>query len=63
MLIGGDTIYDGLLIDTLPDSDPAAYAVSLRRLKQLNVSTVHGGHRESYGFAKHQFLIDQYLSN
>lgn len=62
MLIGGDTIYDGLLIDTLPDSDPAAYAVSMRRLKQLNVSAVHGGHRESFGFEKYQFLIDQYLS-
>jgi glyoxylase-like metal-dependent hydrolase (beta-lactamase superfamily II) len=63
MLIGGDTIYDGLLIDTLPDSDPAAYAVSMRRLKQLNVTTVHGGHRESFGFAKYQFLIDQYLGS
>ncbi|WP_420566078.1 MBL fold metallo-hydrolase [Thalassobaculum sp.] len=63
ILIGGDTIYDGLLIDTLPDSDPAAYAVSMRRLKQLNVSAVHGGHRESFGAAKYQFLIDQYLSS
>ena len=61
ILLGGDTIYDGLLIDTLPDSDPAAYAVSMRRLKQLNVSAVHGGHRESFGPAKYQFLIDQYL--
>jgi len=62
VLIGGDTIYDGLLIDTLPDSDPVVYGESMRRLKQLKVSNVHGGHRESFGPEKLQFLIDQYLS-
>jgi glyoxylase-like metal-dependent hydrolase (beta-lactamase superfamily II) len=61
MLIAGDTLYDGLLIDTLPESDPEVYAQSMERLKQLKVSSVHGGHRESFGAAKCAFLIDQYL--
>jgi glyoxylase-like metal-dependent hydrolase (beta-lactamase superfamily II) len=61
MLIAGDTLYDGLLTDTLPESDPEVYAQSMERLKQLKVSSVHGGHRESFGAAKCAFLIDQYL--
>ena len=62
MLIAGDTLYDGLLIDTLPDSDPAIYAESMKRLRQLKVAHIHGGHRESFGLEKFRFLIDQYLS-
>lgn len=61
MLIAADTLYDGLLIDTLPDSDPKVYAASLQRLRKLSVSAVHGGHRESFGAEKFAFLIDQYL--
>jgi len=62
-LIGGDAIYDGLLIDTLPDSDPAAYRVTMQRLRSLPATVVHGGHRESFGQAKLQFLCDQYLGS
>jgi glyoxylase-like metal-dependent hydrolase (beta-lactamase superfamily II) len=61
VLIGGDAIYDGLLIDTLPDSDPAIYAETMRKLRQLKVNAVHGGHRESFGAEKFLALIDHYL--
>lgn len=62
ILIGGDVIYDGLLIDTLPESDPQAYRNSMERLAQLNPSIVHGGHRESFGPLKYQTLINDYLA-
>ncbi|MEM6942660.1 MAG: MBL fold metallo-hydrolase [Pseudomonadota bacterium] len=62
MLIGGDVIYDGLIIDTLPESDPAAYRDSMRRLQGLTPSIVHGGHRESFGPLKYQRIIEDYLT-
>ena len=60
-LIDGDAIYDGLLIDTLPESDPAAYRLTMRRLRDLPAKVVHGGHRESFGQSKLRLLCDDYL--
>ncbi|MEM7742687.1 MAG: MBL fold metallo-hydrolase [Pseudomonadota bacterium] len=62
ILIGGDVIYDGLLIDTLPESDPAAYRVSMERLATLKPTIVHGGHRESFGELKFRRIVEEYLS-
>lgn len=61
-LIGGDAIYDGLLIDTLPESDPAAYRRTMDRLGRLRPRVVHGGHREAFGPAKFQRILDDYLA-
>jgi glyoxylase-like metal-dependent hydrolase (beta-lactamase superfamily II) len=61
-LIGGDAIYDGLLIDTLPDSDRSAYCVTMERLRSVPATVVHGGHRESFGASKLKKLCDDYLS-
>ncbi|MEQ8397419.1 MBL fold metallo-hydrolase [Thalassobaculum sp.] len=61
-LIGGDAIYDGLLIDTLPDSDRGAYRVTMERLRSVPATVVHGGHRESFGAPKLKKLCDDYLS-
>lgn len=60
-LIGGDAIYDGLLIDTLPESDLAAYRMTMERLRNLPAKVVHGGHRESFGQSKLRRLCDDYL--
>ncbi|MEM1384506.1 MAG: MBL fold metallo-hydrolase, partial [Pseudomonadota bacterium] len=62
MLIGGDVIYDGLLIDTLPESDPAAYRDSMGRLARLEPNIVHGGHRESFGPLKYRRIVEDYLA-
>lgn len=62
ILIGGDVIYDGLLIDTLPESDPADYRVSMERLSRLSPRVVHGGHRESFGPAKYRRIVEDYLA-
>lgn len=63
ILIGGDAIYDGLIIDTMPESDPVVYCTTMERLKTLDVSVVHGGHRESFGPAKLHLIADTYLQS
>lgn len=60
-LIAGDTLYDGVLIDTLPGADRDAYVRSLRRLRELPVTIVHGGHKPSFGRERCRSLIDAYL--
>jgi len=62
MLLGGDVIYDGLLIDTLPESSVEAYVETMRRLQTLPASVVHGGHRESFGQERLRAFTDAYLA-
>ncbi|GAB5471524.1 MAG: MBL fold metallo-hydrolase [Rhodospirillales bacterium] len=62
MLIGGDVIYDGLLIDTLPESSIEDYVETMRRLQTLPAAVVHGGHRESFGQARLRQFTDGYLA-
>ena len=47
-LYSGDIIYDGALIDDLPNSDVAAYRRSMQFLADLDVSVVHPGHGHSF---------------
>ncbi|MFB9356693.1 MBL fold metallo-hydrolase [Actinoplanes nipponensis] len=60
-LFSGDVIYDGGLLDSLPGSDPEAYARSLRRLRELPVRLTHAGHGPSFGRGRLHRLIDDYL--
>ena len=62
LLFSGDVIYDGALLDNLFHSSPVQLAHSLRRLKELPVATVHGGHYVSFGRDRMVELIDRYLS-
>jgi glyoxylase-like metal-dependent hydrolase (beta-lactamase superfamily II) len=48
-LFSGDAIYDGPLLDELPESDIDAYCMTMRRLLELPVTVVHGGHDPSFG--------------
>ena len=61
-LIGGDAIYDGLIIDTLPESDRGAYVGTMRRLLELDARVVHGGHRESFGPEKLTRIAEDYIA-
>jgi glyoxylase-like metal-dependent hydrolase (beta-lactamase superfamily II) len=61
-LFSGDVIYDGALIDNAWHSDPELYRVSLSRLKELPVETIHAGHEGSFDRARLVELIDSYLS-
>jgi glyoxylase-like metal-dependent hydrolase (beta-lactamase superfamily II) len=62
VLIAGDTIYDGVLVDTMPCSDVASYLATMERLRSLPVQVVHGGHRASFGRARMLEIIDDYLA-
>ena len=61
-LFSGDAIYDGLLIDDLPDSDVGDYLATMRRLKQLDLQVVHGGHEPSFDGARLIELADAYIA-
>ncbi len=61
-LFSGDAIYDGPLIDTLPDSDRVQYVHTMKRLLELPVTVVHGGHEPSFGRARLREIAAGYLS-
>ncbi|MET7287174.1 MBL fold metallo-hydrolase [Streptomyces sp. NPDC005573] len=60
-LYTGDVIYNGDLVDDLPESDPAAYRRSLTRLSTLDVSVVHPGHGRPFGRERLDGLLDRHL--
>ena len=61
-LFSGDAAYDGALLDTLPESDITAYIASMKRLRALPVTVVHGGHEPSFGRERLRQLADDYLA-
>jgi glyoxylase-like metal-dependent hydrolase (beta-lactamase superfamily II) len=61
VLYSGDVIYDGALIDDLPDSDVTAYRRSMHLLADLDVSVVHPGHGPSFDRTRLRQLVETYL--
>jgi len=61
VLLSGDAVYDGPLIDDLYHSQPDAYLDTMARLRELPVRVVHGGHYPSFGADRYRALIDDYL--
>lgn len=57
VLFAGDAIYDGPLIPF----DAPVYARTLRRLRELPVSVVHGGHDPSFGRDRLREIVDACL--
>lgn len=57
-LFSGDAIYDGPL---LPMGEMADYLATLRRLAELEVSVVHGGHDMSFGKDRMREICADYL--
>ena len=62
ILLSGDVIYDGELLDNVYHSNIEDYVESMERLRPLPVETVHGGHRDSFGRARFLELIDDYVA-
>lgn len=62
VLIAGDTIYDGPLVDDSYHSDVEKYVASMRRLERLPVRLVHGGHFPSFSGERMRQLIRGWLS-
>lgn len=60
-LFSGDALYDGELLDELPDSDIPDYIATMKRLRALPVAQVHGGHEASFDRKRMIHLIDEYL--
>jgi glyoxylase-like metal-dependent hydrolase (beta-lactamase superfamily II) len=63
ILFSGDAIYDGPLLDMLPDSSVQDYLSTMKRLRSLPVTIVHGGHEPSFGRERMVALADAYLSS
>ncbi|MGE3599877.1 MAG: MBL fold metallo-hydrolase [Dehalococcoidia bacterium] len=61
VLFSGDAIYDGPLLDNLPESSRTDYARSLERLLALDVTCVHGGHGESMSGERMREITRSYL--
>ncbi len=61
ILFSGDAIYDGPLLDELPDSDIGAYVTTMHRLEQLPARVVHAGHDPSFDGVRLRQLARQYL--
>jgi len=63
ILFSGDAIYDGPLLDMLPDSSVPDYLRTMERLRSLPVTVVHGGHEPSFPRDRMIALIDTYLAS
>lgn len=61
ILFSGDTIYDGPLIDDAYHSDVPAYIATMKRIADLPVRVVHGGHFPSFDGARYRDLVKDYL--
>jgi glyoxylase-like metal-dependent hydrolase (beta-lactamase superfamily II) len=61
VLLTGDIVYDGPLIEDTYHSDPADYVRSMRRLRDIPARVVHGGHFPSFDGARLRAMIDDWL--
>ncbi|SJM34543.1 MBL fold metallo-hydrolase [Mesorhizobium delmotii] len=62
ILLSGDIVYDGPLIDDVYHSAVDDYVETLLRMRELKVAVVHGGHFPSFGRVRYHQLIDEYLA-
>ena len=60
-LFSGDAVYDGPLLDELPESDIGQYCRTMERLLDLPVDVVHAGHDPSFGRDRLRELASSYL--
>ncbi len=62
ILFSGDTVYDGPLIDDAYHSDLGDYIASMKRILDLPVRVIHGGHFPSFDGQKYRELIRAFLA-
>jgi glyoxylase-like metal-dependent hydrolase (beta-lactamase superfamily II) len=63
VLFSGDTVYrDDVLLDSMPNSSIPDYVATMRRLRDLPVNVVHGGHDPSFGRARLVQRCDEYVA-
>lgn len=61
ILLSGDIIYDGPLIEDTYHANLEHYVASMEYLAKLPISVVHGGHFPSFGVVRFQQIIADYL--
>jgi glyoxylase-like metal-dependent hydrolase (beta-lactamase superfamily II) len=61
-LFSGDVVCEGGLIDDITGCSVPDYLATMRRLRDLPVRTVHGGHGDDFGPARLHELIDGYIA-
>jgi glyoxylase-like metal-dependent hydrolase (beta-lactamase superfamily II) len=61
ILFSGDAIYDGELIDDAYHSDLEDYIHTMRRLREMPATVVHGGHFPSFGRDRLRELAQAFL--
>lgn len=62
ILFSGDIVYDGPLIEGSTPEEDRQYIDSMKRLYDLPVRAVHGGHFPSYDGARHRQIIGTWLA-
>lgn len=62
-LFSGDAIYDGPLLDRLPESNLDDYLATMIRLRALPVTVVHAGHDPSFGRDRLVQIADRFIEN
>ena len=62
VLFSGDAIYDGPMLDILPESEPEVLRATHERLRRLAPRTVHGGHSPSFGADRLMEITAEYLA-
>jgi glyoxylase-like metal-dependent hydrolase (beta-lactamase superfamily II) len=60
-LVSGDAVYDGRLIDTLPESHVEAYLRTMDLLRLLDVDVVYPGHGWPFDRARLREIAETYL--
>jgi glyoxylase-like metal-dependent hydrolase (beta-lactamase superfamily II) len=60
-LVSGDAVYDGGLVDTLPESDVEAYVGTMEALSRLAVDLVYPGHGRPFDRARLKGIAEDYL--
>lgn len=63
ILISGDVVYDGPLIEDTYHSDAGDYRRSMERLLALPVRVVHGGHFPSFSGERLQTILRDWLAS
>jgi glyoxylase-like metal-dependent hydrolase (beta-lactamase superfamily II) len=61
LLLSGDAIYDGPLLDRLPGSSVERYLTTMDRLRILPADSVHAGHDPSFGRDRLHAIATTYL--
>lgn len=62
-LFSGDAIYEGVLVDDLPGCDIEAYKATMKRLLELDVNVIYGGHGLEFTGVRMQEIANTYLAS